>query len=112
MTGFVLLTVEDRFQFANGMLVVVPDFPAQEDFRRPGAAFRATLITPDGEEASCQACLHMTHFNIPGSDDPDAHARLTCELQGVSKTQVKIGSHVIVYDEMLAETLGLAELHA
>jgi len=110
MTGFLLLTVEDRFQFESGMLVVVPDFPVGDASGQSSAPLPAKLITPSGDQVPCRLSLHVTHLNIPGSADPDTRSRLTCELHGVTKAIVEIGSRIIVYDEGLADTLGLAEL--
>lgn len=107
MTGFVLLTVEDRFQFESGMLVVVPDFPAPERFGQSGVPMPAKLIVPSGDEVPCQVSLHLTHFNIPDPADLRSRWRLVCELHGVTKPIVEIGSRIIVFDGGLADTLGL-----
>jgi len=108
MTEFVLLTVEDRFQFESGMLVVVPDFPApDEGFGQSGVPMPAKLIVPSGDEVPCQVSLHLTHFNIPDPTDLRSRWRLVCELHGVTKAIAEIGSRIIVFDEGLAETLGL-----
>ena len=112
MSEFVLLTVEDRFQFESGMLVVVPDFPAPEGFGQSGAPMPAKLIVPKGDEVPCRVSLHVTHFNIPDPADTRSRWRLTCELHGVTKAIVEIGSRIVVFDDGLAETLGLETVHS
>ena len=110
MTEFVLLTVEDRFQLSTGKLVVVPDFPAPDGFGRSGVPMSARLVVPSGDEVPCEVSLHVTHFNIPDPTDLRSRWRLTCEVLGVTKETVEIGSRIIVSDDALAKTLGLATL--
>jgi hypothetical protein len=89
-----LLTVAERFQLSNG-LVVVPDCSVPGGWRNRSET--VTIVLPDGRHRSATASLLVAHFHIP---DPaasiDKRWRLVVSFPMMTMVDVPIGSKVTV----------------
>jgi hypothetical protein len=90
-----LLTVEERFQLTDDMLVVVPDFPLPKG-RWSNLTGEVEIVPPNGNKFAAVAELTLAHFNIR---DPAAGAekrwRVLLKLPGLRKELVPVGSRVL-----------------
>src|SRR5262245_60891245 len=87
-----LLTVAERFQLHDG-LVVVPDFSVPDGWKNRSET--VTIELPDRKPRAAKASLAVAHFRIP---DPAASSdkcwRVVVSLPAMTKEDVPIGSKV------------------
>ena len=102
MSRQLLLVVSDRFQFSDGRLVLVPDFPTDRDLNRSALPAKGEIVHPSGQSVDCEVHIHLTHFNIPSSADIDRRWRYVVELRNVAKDEVPVGSGIYVIDKIWA----------
>src|SRR5262245_29789015 len=89
-----LLTVAERFQLNNG-LVVVPDFSPPDGWKNRSEA--VTIVLPDGKQRAAMASLTIAHFLISDPTvTPDRRWRLVVSFPALSKEDMPIGSKVMV----------------
>jgi hypothetical protein len=98
MSRRILLVVSERFQLADGRLVLAPDFPRVQELDISKLPARAEVITPEGKTVTCEVIICLTHFN--NVTDADRRWRYVAELHGISKDDVPVGSSVYVFDEL------------
>jgi hypothetical protein len=100
-----LLQVTDTFQLSTIGLILMPDFSV------PCAGWRSTsvaveLVTPEGRVMASSAQFNITHLNIR---DPSAGAdrrwRVIASLPELHKSQVPIGTRLLVPSEFKAQLL-------
>jgi hypothetical protein len=89
-----LLTVAERFQLNNG-LVVVPDFSVPDGWKN--RSDRVVLVLPDGKHCAARASLAVAHFRIPESAaSSDKRWRLVVSFPTMTKDDVPIGTKIMV----------------
>lgn len=94
---FLVLVVSDVFEFSDGRLVLLPDFPTDRDLNRDSFPATAEIVSPLGDVQRCTLSIHLTHFNIPSSTDVNERWRYVVELHEIEKSKVPLGSSVYVF---------------
>ena len=104
-----LLQVTDTFQLSSIGLTLMPDFSV------PVVGWKSTsvaveLVTPEGRRMASSAQFNITHFNIRDtSADADRRWRVVASLPELHKSQVPIGTRLLVPSEFKARLLPTSE---